>query len=190
MVELGTDLEELDDATLVTGVRQGDLDCFGVLYTRHFDCGARAARRAGTPADQVEDVVAEGFARTLRAIHGGNGPTTNFAGYLSITTTRVAWQHSKERSRCRPTDDTGFLDTQVVEIDLPPASPVLDALRDLPEAWRTLLWRLEVENESILELALDLGKSTGAISAMATRARHRLRSHPSLEDLHRRRACA
>lgn len=193
MLDLENDLDVLDDDALMRRVRQGDVDCFGTLYARHLDCAARAARRAGTPSDHVEDVVAEGFARTLRAIHGGRGPTTNFAGYLSTTTTRVAWQASKDRSQSRPTDDFDFLDSLICgPLDLEAAlSPVSDALQDLPEGWWTLLWRIEVEDEKIRDLATELGKSTGAISAMATRARYRLRRHPDLDkQRHRLASCA
>ena len=193
MLDLENDLQLLDDDALMTRVRQGEVECFGILYARYFDCAARSARRAGTPADHVEDIVAEGFARTLRAINGGRGPTTNFAGYLSTTTTRVAWQASKERSQSRPTDDFEFLDSLLSgSHDLESAvSPALDALEELPEAWRTLLWRIEIEDERVRDLAVEMGKSSGAVSAMATRARHCLRRHPDLDSQrHRLTSCA
>ena len=74
-------LDDLTDNQLVDLTRGGNLDAYGVLYSRHTIAAVRLARyyKAGTDAD---DVAAEAFMAVLAAIQRGKGPTESFSGYL------------------------------------------------------------------------------------------------------------
>ena len=64
----------LDDRTLIDAVRAGNLHAYGTLYERHVGAVRGLARRlCGNRAD-ADDVVADVFTNTLRAIKSGRGP--------------------------------------------------------------------------------------------------------------------
>lgn len=171
----------LADPDLVDRVRTGDADCFAELYRRHRPMAGRVARRAGVSLHDVDDVVAEAFAKVLRAVRGGRGPTENFTGYLATAVKRVAWSAQEDSERCRPTDDLAVLDTVSEAVPEPLADSVAGAaFAALPEPARSLLWRVEVDGDPVREIARELGRSPNSVSAAACRARSRLRSEYAL----------
>ena len=52
---------------------------------------------------------------------------------------------------------------------------IVRAFSRLPERWRTVLWRLEVEGRAPAEVAPMFGLSANGVSALAMRAREGLR---------------
>src|SRR5262245_10219995 len=71
-------------------VRAGDTEAYGVLYERHLDAAKRAAScLVQTPVER-EDLVADAFARVLRALRDGGGPTAEFRAYLLVTMRNAA----------------------------------------------------------------------------------------------------
>lgn len=169
---------DLSDSDLVLAVRRGDSTGYAELFRRHRKMADHVARRAGIGHHDADDVVMEAFAKVLRALRGGRGPTTNFPGYLATSVRRVAWAVLEEAARTRPTDDQRYFDHAVDPFDDPDLgdSVVAEALRSLPAATRTLLWRVEIEGHRIGDIAREDGKSSNSVSAATFRARKRLRT--------------
>ncbi|WP_410643860.1 sigma-70 family RNA polymerase sigma factor [Amycolatopsis sp. lyj-346] len=167
------------DAALIAAVRGGDIAAYGELYDRHLAAARRVA--AAIAADQAErdDLIAEGFTRVLRILRSGEGPDEDFRPYLltTIRNTMISW---------RRRDSAVSLVAEVPDVlpgagsDEPVGSRLhatvaADAFASLPERWRTVLWRTEIDGESPARIAEDLGMTPNGVAALAYRAREGLR---------------
>jgi RNA polymerase sigma factor (sigma-70 family) len=167
------------DTDLLSAVRAGDTAAYGVLYQRH-----RAAARAlayglvRDPAD-ADDLVAETFAKVFASLRAGRGPLVAFRAYLYTTLRHVCYHRARLDRRLEFTDDLTRYDEGEPFLD-----PALDrlertyaaqAFRALPDRWRDVLWRTEVEGASPAEVAPQLGLTPNAVAVLAHRAREGLR---------------
>jgi RNA polymerase sigma factor (sigma-70 family) len=169
--------DRVSDAALISAVRAGDAVAYGTLYQRH---AAAADRLAGQivrhPAD-VDDVVAEGFARVLRAIRRGGGPVEAFRPYLLTAIRRVAYDHIRGRHSQIPTEDVPdhgqpFIDPAIAGLE---RSLITRAFLSLPERWTAVLWHTEIEQARPAEVAALLGLTPNGVAALRYRAREGLR---------------
>jgi RNA polymerase sigma factor (sigma-70 family) len=168
-----------DDTELVAAVRSGDLEAYGLLYRRHAGAARTQAKQLVRSRPDVEDLVAEAFAKVLDAIRAGGGPDQAFRGYL-LTTVRNTGRDRLRRDRpLEWTDDPGryaaglpWEDPAVAALE---AALAARAFHRLPERWREVIWRTEVEQAPRPEVASMLGLSPNAVAALAYRARERLR---------------
>ncbi|MGW5714649.1 sigma-70 family RNA polymerase sigma factor [Amycolatopsis sp. NPDC003865] len=183
------------DAVLIQAVRGGDLAAYGRLYDRHLVAARRVAAAIASGEAEREDLIAEGFTRVLRILRAGEGPDEEFRPYLltTIRNTMISW---------RRRDSAVSLVAEVPDV-LPSAgsdepvdsrlhgSVAAGAFASLPERWRTVLWRTEIEGESPARIAQDLGMTPNSVAALAYRAREGLRQ--AYLDQHvpeaRRRTC-
>ncbi|MEU7480162.1 sigma-70 family RNA polymerase sigma factor [Lentzea sp. NPDC042327] len=167
------------DRDLLARVRDGDDSAYGELFSRHADAVRRFSLRHVREAAEADDLTAEAFFRMLQAIRRGSGPTDHVRTYLLTVARRVAWEWSGRR-RDVPVEDE--------ELNRR-AEPVADnaarraehnlitrAFSSLPERWRVVLWRVEVEGERPATVAPHFGLSPNAMSALARRAREGLRA--------------
>jgi len=167
------------DRDLLARVREGDDSAYGELFSRHADAIRRFSFRHVREAAEADDLTAEAFFRMLQAIRRGSGPTDHVRTYLLTVARRVAWEWSGRR-RDVPVEDEEL--SRRVE-------PVADnansraehnlisrAFSSLPERWRVVLWRVEVEGERPATVAPHFGLSPNAMSALARRAREGLRA--------------
>ncbi len=167
------------DAELISAVRDGDADAYGILYERHSARALRLARQIMPAETDADDVVAETFAKVLAAIRGGSGPTEAFVPYLLTAVRRVAFDQAKGQRRQIPTDDADLIDGAQPFID--PAEATMEraliarAFAELPERWSAVLWHTEVEQARPAEVALMLGISPNSVAALRYRAREGLR---------------
>jgi RNA polymerase sigma factor (sigma-70 family) len=167
------------DTALLAAVRAGDAAAYGVLYERH-----RAAARAlacalvHDPAD-ADDLVAETFAKVFATLRAGRGPLVAFRAYVNTTLRHVSYHRARRDRRLEFTDDLTRYDSGQPFLD-----PALDrlertyaarAFRALPDRWRDVLWRTEVEGASPAEVAPQLGLTPNAVAVLAHRAREGLR---------------
>ena len=167
------------DTDLLAAVRGGDTAAYGVLYQRH-----RAAARAlayglvHDPAD-ADDLVAETFAKVFASLRAGRGPLVAFRAYLHTTLRHVCYHRARRDRRLEFTDDLTRYDEGEPFLD-----PALDrlertyaaqAFRALPDRWRDVLWRTEIEGASPAEVAPQLGLTPNAVAVLAHRAREGLR---------------
>ncbi|HEV7824334.1 MAG TPA: sigma-70 family RNA polymerase sigma factor [Mycobacteriales bacterium] len=167
------------DAELITAARGGDSAAFGALYIRHVDAARRLARSlARDPAD-VDDLVAEAFAKLLSTLRDGGGPDLAFRAYLLTALRNTFYDRIRRDRRLEVTADFSshdpgvpFVDTAVEGLE---RSLAARAFARLPERWQMVLWHLEVEGETPAEVAPLLGLTPNGVSALAYRARERLR---------------
>lgn len=168
-----------DDAELTEAVRQGDVAAYGVLYRRHLVAARRAAGALASTAVEREDLVAEAFARLLRVLRAGGGPGEEFRPYL-ITTMRnalISWRRrdSVVSVVAEVPDVWPVMGPEVVVSGRLHAELAAEAFARLPERWRQVLWRTEIEGESPAKVARSLGMTPNGVAALAYRAREGLR---------------
>ncbi len=167
------------DRDLLARVREGDDSAYGELFSRHADAIRRFSLRHVREAAEADDLAAEAFFRMLQAIRRGSGPTDHVRTYLLTVARRVAWEWSGRRRdvpvedeelgrRVEPVSDNA---NRRVEHNL-----ITRAFSSLPERWRVVLWRVEVEGERPSSVAPHFGLSPNAMSALARRAREGLRA--------------
>ena len=170
----------LSDSELVFQARQGDRRSFGTLYLRHHDAAWRVAcAAAGSPTD-AEDAVAEGFAKVFAALPRMVDRELAFRPYLLACVRNAAVDRHRRTKKLDLRDDvpeqvsmTGDPD-EIVLADLE-RNLVGEALRSLPERWRTVLWLTEVEGMTPTEVSAVIGIKPNAVAALSYRAREGLR---------------
>ncbi|GAA4702770.1 sigma-70 family RNA polymerase sigma factor [Phytohabitans rumicis] len=169
------------DPELIAAVRAGDTAAYELLYRRHVEAARRVARTLVRDRADVDDLVAEAFAKLLATLSAGGGPDTAFRPYLLTTIRRLFYDRTRRDRRESVTDDPAahdpgvpFVDTAVQSIEY---AFVARAFARLPERWQTVLWHTEVEGEPPAAVAPLLGLTPNGVAAMAYRARERLRQH-------------
>jgi DNA-directed RNA polymerase specialized sigma24 family protein len=169
--------DALIDPVLLERMRSGDDTAFDAIYRRHAVavriCAARQAIVTSGGADP-DDITAESFFRVLRTVRNGAGPTENLRGYLLTVTRRVAAEWAGRHTEIALTDQ----DIAITEppLDRVERSLIATAFTSLPERWRAVLWRTEVQGERPAAVAPSFGLSANATSALARRARNGLRA--------------
>nr|WP_239071433.1 sigma-70 family RNA polymerase sigma factor [Amycolatopsis sp. SID8362] len=164
---------------MIEAVRGGDIAAFGRLYDRHLGAARRVAAAIAADEAERDDLIAEGFTRVLRILRSGEGPDEDFRPYLltTIRNTMISW---------RRRDSAVSLVAEVPDVlpgegsDEPVGSRLhatvaADAFASLPERWRTVLWRTEIDGDSPARIAADIGMTPNGVAALAYRAREGLR---------------
>jgi RNA polymerase sigma factor (sigma-70 family) len=174
----GTQLVDLDDATLLAMARSGHREAYATLFSRYAYAAHRLARHLGQK-DDSDDVVSEAFAQVLDLLGRGKGPETAFRAYLFTTVRHECGRRAKARKRVTPTDDLRQIDSTVElgngQLDGFERSAIRAAYESLPARWRTVLWHLDVEGRKPHELGPLLDLSANSVSALVYRARAGLR---------------
>src|SRR5262245_6167107 len=88
MTENSANATEASDAELISQVRAGDIDAYGMLYDRHRDAAHRLARQLAS-SGEADDLVSESFAKVLPILQEGRGPDISFRAYLLTCVRRV-----------------------------------------------------------------------------------------------------
>jgi len=168
-----------EDQALLVRLRAGEDSAFGELFSRHSSAVYRLALGLVNDRSEADDLTAEAFFRVLQAIRRGSGPVDNVRGYLLIVARRVAWEWSLRR-RDVPVSDEELTHRAPASFDtvgaLPERNLIRRAFRSLPERWRKVLWKMEVEGERPAAVATNFGLSPNATAALARRARQGLRA--------------
>jgi RNA polymerase sigma factor (sigma-70 family) len=145
-----------------------------------------ARQLTGCPAE-ADDLVAEAFTRLFTTLLSGAGPDAAFRAYLLTVLRHTLYNWASRDRRVELSDDmtrhdpgVPWEDTAVAGLESRLAAR---AFTRLPERWRTVLWRTEVEQESPAEVAPLLGLTPNGVSALAYRAREGLRQAYLLEHL-------
>jgi len=171
-------IPDADDARLLNMVRAGDPAAFAVIYERHAAAVRRLAGRLVSSPAEVDDVVAEAFARLLEVTRRGGGPTNAVRPYLLTALRRVCYERLHGQTTY-PTDEWQLRD---------PGEPIADpavaglessliarAYLSLPERWRAVLWHTEVEQAGPAEVAPLLGLTPSGVAGLGRRATDGLR---------------
>lgn len=169
----------VDDRALLDRLRSGEDSAFGELFARHAAAVRRLAFGLVHDRSEAEDLTAEAFFRVLQAIRRGAGPVDNVRGYLLIVARRVAWEW-QTRHRDVPVSDEELTQRAGADPDTSGQSTernlITRAFTSLPERWRSVLWKVEVEGERPAVVATNFGLSPNATAALARRARQGLRA--------------
>ncbi|MFR9724116.1 sigma-70 family RNA polymerase sigma factor [Streptomyces sp. MS19] len=168
------------DEMLLARVRAGDGVAYGAFYRRHAGAVRRYARVCCADSHLAEDLTAEVFARTLRALRSGAGPNESARAYLLTTVRRVAAQWGAGGRREQPVADLGDLAAQhpaesVALIRAADRSMAARAFHSLPERWQEVLWHTAVEQQPLSRVGPLLGLTPNATAVLAFRAREGLR---------------
>ena len=137
------------------------------------------ARQLSASPHDVDDLVAEAFARVFDMLSSGRGPDSAFRAYLLTAVRNGMYERARRDRRLELSEDMARHDPGVPWVD--PAEAELNsalaarAFASLPERWRTVLWYSEVEQESTAEVGSRLGLRPNAVAALAYRAREGLR---------------
>jgi RNA polymerase sigma factor (sigma-70 family) len=170
---------EIPDAELIAAVRTGDVAAFGELFRRHVGAARRLARQLTRSAAEADDLISEAFERVLDSLLAGSGPSTAFRGYLMRTLRNALVDKARRDHRVLLSDDFTEIDPGVEFVDTALADLenqlVAQALASLPQRWQSVLWRTEVEGESLATVAAALGLTSNGVAALAYRAREGLR---------------
>jgi RNA polymerase sigma factor (sigma-70 family) len=170
---------DTEDRVLLERLRAGDDAAFGELFSRHSTAVFRLALGLVNDRAEADDLTAEAFFRVLQAIRRGSGPVDNVRGYLLIVARRVAWEWSLRRKDV-PVTDEELTHRAAADPDtsgqFTERSLIRRAFTSLPERWRNVLWKMEVEGERPAAVATNFGLSPNATAALARRARQGLRA--------------
>jgi RNA polymerase sigma factor (sigma-70 family) len=166
---------EPNDKALLDAVRAGDLHAYGALYERHVDAVRRLARRLCSNHSDVDDVIAEVFTNSLRAIRSGRGPSDDLRSYV-LTSTRntvAKLQTRSDSGRATPTSNDDLEDAD----DTDPyhvADPIGHAFVQLPDRFQNVLWLTCVEGMAPHEVGERTRLNDGAVTSLCLRARRAL----------------
>lgn len=168
------------DTSLLRRAVAGDLSAFESLYRRHLGAARWVAQRWTTSPHDVDDLVAESFARVLRALPRLDPQRVAFRPYLLACVRNAAHDWARRPGRLEFRSDVPEPPPagDVQEASLPGCETLFmgDALDTLPRRWRDILWLTAVEGRTPTEIARATGSTPGTIAAVAYRARHRLRT--------------
>ncbi|WP_158880111.1 RNA polymerase sigma factor, partial [Streptomyces sp. NRRL F-4428] len=183
-------LRSLSDGELCALLREytsepdtGVSDVMGEIFARHHPPVLAYARTCCRDLATAQDLAAEAFAQTYRAVARGAGPEHAWRPYLLACVRRLAAAWAREGARTRLSDDFGEWaaglsdgpDAEEAVFRAEEASLVLRAYRSLPERWQAVLWHRVVEQEAVEETAARLGISASGVGSLLARAREGLR---------------
>ena len=180
------------DLSLVADVRDGWRDAFGELYRRHHGPALRyALMLTGGNEAQAQDLVAEAFARVLRATSDGGGSTVAFRPYL-LSAVRHEYLAELRRSGridlVESADELDSMSRNGADDERIEDPTLTSAFKRLPARWRTVLLRTEVFGDKPADVASEMGISANAAAALASRAREGLKQEYLQEHVARTRA--
>ncbi|UUV32211.1 sigma-70 family RNA polymerase sigma factor [Amycolatopsis roodepoortensis] len=193
VVAVAAPTAEWNDSELLRAVRQGktatSAAAYGILYVRHRASAHHLAGQLASSEHDAHDLVSEAFLRVLDILQGGDhGPEdAKFRAYLLTTLRRIAYDQTRRERRITLTSD---LETTAIDSGNP--GTITEPFRDtalaglerllaarafvrLTQRHQEVLWHLEVEELTPSQVAPVMGLTPNGVSALAYRARERLR---------------
>lgn len=159
------------DADLVRSAQSGDVASFEILYGRYAPVVHSILLGRLSPAD-ADDVTQNVFITALTKLESLREPAA-FAGWIARTARNAAEDH-RRRMVATVEIDAAFA-TRGTQSEDAEAARALQAIRDLPEAYReTLMLRL-VEGMSGPEISARTGLTPGSVRVNLHRGMQMLR---------------
>jgi RNA polymerase sigma factor (sigma-70 family) len=168
----GASLEELSDGELLEAVRDGRVEAYGTLFTRHRTTAIHIANGVLGNYDLAVDTAHESFSSILSAIQAGSGPVDTFKGYLRAAVKREAYKQSRRRTMETPVPEHPDNDHPVEDFTTDLFDPALsEAFKSLPHRWQQVIWHLDVEDRTPRDVAPLFGLTPNALVALHRRAK-------------------
>src|SRR4029077_9294920 len=105
------------DAELIAAVRAGDRAAYAQLYERHQPAARRMARQLSPSPHDVDDLVAEAFARVFDMLSSGRGPDSAFRAYLLTAVRNGRYERARRDRRLELSEDMARHDPGVPWVD-------------------------------------------------------------------------
>lgn len=169
---------------LVARARDGEPEAITQLFLDHGPAAEATARRQLSSDADVDDAVAEAFARTLERLPSLRDPT-RFGAYLCSCVRNLA--HDRQRGRARtmaqqhgaePPGSNRAVEDVIADAD--ERARLCWAVAELPPRQRYALWRFYWEDARVDAVATELGLTANATTQLLFRARATLGSSPRL----------
>ena len=182
-------LSETNERRLVEAAQQ-DRACFADVYERYFELVyAYVARRVRDRA-ATEDLTSEVFRKALANINRFKWTGAPFGAWLLCIASNLIADRAKRQARngvhvdessltveLLPPDASRASDSQQVQLeDAERRAWVIRMVDELPEDQRRVVRMRFAEEKSINEIALELGRSEGAVKQLQFRAFQSLRA--------------
>jgi len=182
-------LSETNERRLVEAAQQ-DRACFADVYERYFELVyAYVARRVRDRA-ATEDLTSEVFRKALANINRFKWTGAPFGAWLLRIASNLIADRAKRQARngvhvdessltveLLPPDASRASDSQQVQLeDAERRAWVIRMVDELPEDQRRVVRMRFAEEKSINEIALELGRSEGAVKQLQFRAFQSLRA--------------
>jgi RNA polymerase sigma-70 factor (ECF subfamily) len=178
------------EPSLILKASNGDLDAFNQLVLQYQDLAYHHAYALlGDPA-QAEDATQESFIKAFQALNTLRG--VSFRGWLLKIVTNSAYDLMRRAQRhptqaLYPEDENGeelesaawlvdpTSDVQDIVEEHERSSQIYQALDELPEAFRSVLTLIDVNDMDYTEAAEVLGVPLGTVKSRLARARLQMR---------------
>ncbi|MEU1509562.1 sigma-70 family RNA polymerase sigma factor, partial [Kitasatospora sp. NPDC005748] len=161
------------------------------LYDRHHAGTLRYARTFTRDAHTAQDLAAEAFVNTVRAVDAGRGPDESWRPYLlgAVQNAAFAWGRTERRIHLQDAEaleqwHRPSPDSPATDADGDPAGIVLrqeehslvaHSFRSLPDRWQSVLWLRLVDEVPAGQVATLLGIAPSGVSSLLDRAVEGLR---------------
>lgn len=180
----------MDEASLISSARLGDLDAYNRLVLAYQDLVYSQAYRMIGEAEAADDATQEAFIsayRNLKSYRGGS-----FKSWLLRIVTNASYDELRRRKR-RPTQPLEPVDDEDEEVESPhwladPGESPEEAseraelnralqhcLSELPDDFRSVVVLVDINGMDYDEAAEAVGKPLGTVKSRLARARLRLR---------------
>lgn len=166
-------LEREDDDRLLVEAAQRERAQFAELYEQNFDrIYAFLARRVGTP-EEAQDLTSEVFHQALASLDTFKWQGSPFISWLYGIAGNVLSRHwqmlGKSPSQLEEDWDQGGRD------EIERRAMLAQLVESLLPDQRTVIVRRFIEQRAIREIAIEMGRSEGAIKQLQLRALENLR---------------
>ena len=170
----------LDDATLVRAVQEGDPEAFEVLFRRHYGTVRRVCARRMAGVGDADEVAQESFVRAYERIDHCTGDR-RFGAWVQVIAFRLCADSWRQQARTTVMEDPvgglsadGPDNCEEALLGRERSEEVRRALAALPERQRQVIIARDVEGRRPREIAAALALSVGAVDSLLMRARRRM----------------
>ena len=146
---------------------------FAELYEQNFDrVYAFFAHRVAS-RQEAEDLTAEVFHQALASVRSFKWQGAPFISWLYGIAAHVLSAHRRQSANTRPVEEDDLSDSGP---DIESSVLLGKLMQSLPHDQRRVVERRFVDQRSIREIALEMGRSEGAIKQLQLRALQNLRA--------------
>lgn len=166
---------ESDERSLIEAAQRDPVQ-FAELYEQNFDRVYAFVSYRVRDRDEAEDLTSEIFQRALASIQRFEWKGLPFAAWLLGIANKVLanrWERLGKRQEI-PADEIEFRGTDAAIEQRAMLFELVDAL---PADQQQVIVRRFVDQRSIREIALEMGRSEGAVKQLQFRALQALRAH-------------